>query len=71
MQGWEVSDEDTTGWKLQASRPDLGVRNHAVGAYGTLGALLTLRQVLARSHAEVVVYGYIPDHRHRNVFSAE
>jgi hypothetical protein len=44
--GWSLNDQDTYPWLLQARLPQYVVVNYGVEGYGTLHALLQLREAL-------------------------
>ncbi len=60
-----VSASDTYASVL-ARKTGLAVVNLAVPSYGTVGSLLTMKRA-ARYQPQVVVYGFMEDHTHRNV----
>jgi len=67
-EGWGLPDEETLPWKLQAALPEVEVRNHAVGGYGTYQSLLRLEQLFAAADPpDRVVYGFTELHEERNV----
>jgi hypothetical protein len=67
--GWSLNDQDTYPWLLQASLPQYEVVNYGVEGYGTLHALLQLREALTtQPPPRVVVYAYASLHDERNTF---
>jgi hypothetical protein len=67
--GWSLNDQDTYPWLLQDRLPDYEVVNYGVEGYGTLHALLQLREALTTQHPpRVVVYAYASLHDERNTF---
>jgi hypothetical protein len=68
--GWSLDDEQTFPWRLQRAFPGLRVVSFAVGGYGTLHALLLLRDALAtRGRPALVVLAHNFFHDSRNTFS--
>lgn len=68
--GYSVDDEQSVPWLLQRRLPHYQMRNFGVPGYGTVHALLQLRQELeagARPQAAIVMY--FADHDQRNTFS--
>jgi len=64
--GWSLNDQDTYPWVLQERLPDYEVVNYGVEAYGTLHALLQLRDALTtQSPPLVVIYAYASLHDER------
>ena len=67
--GWSLNDQDTYPWLLQARLAQYEVVNHGVEGYGTLHALLQLREALTtQPPPRVVVYAYASLHDERNTF---
>jgi hypothetical protein len=67
--GWSLNDAETYPWALQERLPAYAVVNHGVGGYGTIHALLQLRQALrTRPPPAVAVYAYAGFHDERNTF---
>jgi hypothetical protein len=67
--GWSLNDQDTYPWLLQERLPEYEVVNHGVEGYGTLHALLQLREALITQRPpRVVVYAYASLHDERNTF---
>jgi hypothetical protein len=67
--GWSLNDQDTYPWRLQAHLPEYEVVNYGVEGYGTLHALLQLREALTTQRPpRVVVYAYASLHDGRNTF---
>jgi hypothetical protein len=67
--GWSLNDQDTYPWLLQAHLPEYEVVNYAVEGYGTLHALLQLREALTTQPTpRMVVYAYASLHDGRNTF---
>lgn len=67
--GWSLNDQDTYPWLLQARLPQYEVVNYGVEGYGTLHALLQLREALTTQRPpRVVVYAYASLHDERNTF---
>jgi hypothetical protein len=67
--GWSLNDQDTYPWLLQARLPQYEVVNYGVEGYGTLHALLQLREALTtQPPPRVVVYAYASLHDERNTF---
>jgi len=67
--GWSLNDEETYPWVLQERLPIYEVVNYGVGGYGTIHALLQLREALrTRPPPVVAVYAYAAFHDERNTF---
>jgi hypothetical protein len=67
--GWSLNDQETYPWLLQARLPQYEVVNYGVEGYGTLHALIQLREALSTQHPpRVVVYAYASLHDERNTF---
>lgn len=67
--GWSLQDQETYPWRLQARLPDYEVVNYGVEGYGTLHALLQLREALAtHPPPHLVIYAYASLHDERNTF---
>jgi hypothetical protein len=67
--GWSLNDEETYPWVLQERLPAYEVVNYGVGGYGTIHALLQLREALhTRPPPVVAVYAYAAFHDERNTF---
>jgi hypothetical protein len=67
--GWSLNDQETYPWLLQERFPDYEVVNYGVEGYGTLHALLQLREALTRQPPpRVVIYAYASLHDERNTF---
>jgi hypothetical protein len=67
--GWSLNDQDTYPWLLQARLPQYEVVNYGVEGYGTLHALIQLREALTtQRRPHVVVYAYASLHDERNTF---
>jgi lysophospholipase L1-like esterase len=67
--GWSLNDEETYPWALQERLPAYAVVNYGVGGYGTIHALLQLREALhTRPPPVVAVYAYAGFHDERNTF---
>jgi len=67
-QGWAISDQETLAWKLQQGFPAFEVLNYGTGGYGTYQSLLTLEEQLPKlSRPRIVFYGFVFQHRLRNV----
>jgi hypothetical protein len=67
--GWSLNDQDTYPWLLQAHLPEYEVVNYGVEGYGTLHALLQLREALiTQPPPRAVVYAYASLHDERNTF---
>ena len=67
--GWSLNDQDTYPWLLQAQLPEYEVVNYGVEGYGTLHALLQLREALTTQPTpRMVVYAYASLHDGRNTF---
>jgi hypothetical protein len=67
--GWALQDQETYPWLLQERLPAYEVVNYGVGGYGTIHALLQLRDALDTRPAPVVaVYAYAGFHDERNTF---
>jgi hypothetical protein len=67
--GWSLSDPETFPWLLQERFPGYEVVNFGVNGYGTIHALLQLREALQAGRVpKVVVYNYAGFHMERNVF---
>jgi hypothetical protein len=67
--GWSLNDQETYAWVLQEHLPDYEVVNYGVEGYGTLHALLQLREALAtQPPPRVVIYAYASLHDERNTF---
>jgi hypothetical protein len=67
--GWSLNDQDTYPWLLQAHLPEYEVVNYGVEGYGTLHALLQLREALTTQPTpRMVVYAYASLHDGRNTF---
>jgi len=67
--GWSLNDQDTYPWLLQAQLPEYEVVNYGVEGYGTLHALLQLREALTTQPTpHMVVYAYASLHDERNTF---
>src|SRR5882724_10660358 len=67
--GWSLNDQDTYPWLLQDRLPEYEVVNYGVEGYGTLHALLQLREALTMQRPpRVVVYAYASLHDERNTF---
>jgi hypothetical protein len=67
--GWSLNDEETYPWVLQERLPMYEVVNYGVGGYGTIHALLQLREALhTRPPPVVAVYAYAAFHDERNTF---
>ena len=67
--GWSLNDQDTYPWRLQERFPAYQVVNYGVGGYGTIHALLQLREALhTRPTPVVAVYAYAGFHDERNTF---
>ena len=67
--GWSLHDEETYPWALQERLPAYEVVNYGVGGYGTIHALIQLREVLhTRPPPVVAVYAYAAFHDERNTF---
>jgi hypothetical protein len=65
--GWSLHDHETYPWLLQARLPAYEVVNDGVEGYGTIHALLQLRDALTTHPApRVVVYAYASLHDERN-----
>ena len=68
--GWSVNDAQTYPWRVQAAFPRHRIVNFAVGGYGTLQALLQLREALRNPPPPaLVVLGHNFFHDSRNTFS--
>lgn len=66
--GYGVHDEQTWAWHLQAARPDLGVRLHALTGYALGQALLRVRQLRERITADdILILGYADFYDERHV----
>lgn len=67
--GWPLNDEETFPWQVQRALPQFCVRNYAGNGYGTLHALLQLRDLPRRSRIvpRIVVIVHNPFHVPRNV----
>ena len=67
--GLALNDEDTYPWMVQAALPRMRVRNLAVNGFGTVQALLQLRDAVARRQPlpKVAVVVYDDFHLPRNV----
>jgi hypothetical protein len=67
--GWSLNDQGTYPWLLQDHLPEYEVVNYGVEGYGTLHALLQLRETLTtQCPPRVVVYAYASLHDGRNTF---
>jgi hypothetical protein len=67
--GWSLNDQETYPWLLQARLPQYEVVNYGVEGYGTLHALLQLREALiTQPSPRAVVYAYASLHDERNTF---
>jgi lysophospholipase L1-like esterase len=67
--GWSLKDEETYPWALQERLPAYEVVNYGVGGYGTIHALLQLREALhTRPPPVVAIYAYAGFHDERNTF---
>jgi hypothetical protein len=67
--GWALQDQETYPWLLQESWPSYEVVNYGVGGYGTIHAMLRLRDALDQRPAPAVaVYAYAGFHDERNTF---
>jgi hypothetical protein len=67
--GWSLNDQDTYPWLLQDRLLEYEVVNYGVEGYGTLHALLQLREALTMQRPpRVVVYAYASLHDERNTF---
>ena len=70
--GWSVNDEDTYPWRLQARFPGYDVVNFGMNGYGTIHALIQLREALKSNPppaVAIVTYGNF--HDDRNTFIRE
>jgi hypothetical protein len=67
--GWSLNDQETYPWLLQERLPHYEVVNYGVGGYGTIHAVLQLRDALDKRPPPVaVVYAYAGFHDERNTF---
>ena len=67
--GWAVDDSQTYPWLVQQDFPGCEVVNFGCSGYGTLHALLQLREALVtREPPKVVVLAYASFHEGRNTF---
>jgi hypothetical protein len=67
--GWSVNDDETYAWLLQERQPQYEVVNYGVGGYGTIHALIQLREEIAAGRIpRVVVVAYAGFHDERNTF---
>lgn len=67
--GWSVNDEESYPWLLQEALPDYRVVNFGVGGYGTVHALIQLREALRQQQQpQVVIVAYGSWHDPRNTF---
>jgi hypothetical protein len=73
VQGWAVSDAETSGWALQQAFPETEVLNLGTGGYGTYQSLLALERFLEESSTppSLVIYGFAVFHQARNVASTK
>lgn len=65
--GTAISDTETFAWKLQTRFSDTHVRNFGTGGYGTYQSLQLLESLPPAQNIRAVIYGYITEHRRRNV----
>lgn len=71
-QGMGLDDEQTFAWKLQENFPSVDFRNLGVGAYGTYQSLLVLEEQLKNVEKPLaVIYGFIDNHKMRNVSESD
>jgi hypothetical protein len=67
--GWSLNDQETYPWLLQNRLLEYEVVNYGMEGYGTLHALLQLREALTTQRPpRVVVYAYASLHDGRNTF---
>ncbi|MFY0594211.1 hypothetical protein [Roseivirga sp.] len=70
--GAGVNDSETCAWKLQERFPEKNFLNYSIGAQGTYQALLGLeRRLNSGQKIESVIYGFISNHKRRNIASHE
>ncbi len=73
IEGFGLDDTETSGWKLQSILPNYSVQNFGAGGYGTLQALLVIRDLPKRyreTQGSVIVYGFADFHQARNIRNA-
>ena len=66
--GWSLNDDETYPWLLQDRLPEYELVNFGVSGYGTLHALLQMREVLVRTRPRLAVLAYASFHNVRNTF---
>jgi len=67
-QGWAVDDSETFTSIIQSNTDNYKIMNFGVGGYGGFQSLLLLEKIFEKnSNIELVIYGYIPHHKVRNV----
>ncbi|KWT85035.1 hypothetical protein [Candidatus Magnetominusculus xianensis] len=70
-QGYGVGDNETFSYLLDKKYPDIVFDNYGTGGYGTVQSLLITKLMFSETPAaNLVIYGYIPNHEDRNVASA-
>jgi hypothetical protein len=67
--GEEVGDDETFSHQLQSLIPDSEVLNLGIHGYGHDQMLLYLKEEGIRYHPDLVILGFMPDDRERNVLS--
>jgi hypothetical protein len=68
--GHSLNDQETFPWLLQERLPEYEVVNFGVSGYGTVQALIQLREALARGRVpKVALLNFASMHEERNIFS--
>ena len=67
--GWSVNDEESYAWLLHEKLPEYRVVNFGVGGYGTVHALIQLREALSQQQPpQLAIVTYASWHDPRNTF---
>lgn len=70
-QGWAVSDSETFSYLVQSKKPNIKIKNHGVGGYGTYQSLLLMKDLINKHPSGTTyVYYYFDHHEKRNVATA-
>jgi hypothetical protein len=67
--GWSINDQETYPYLLQEKLSDYEVVNFGVSGYGTLHALIQLKEALKAKKPQLVIIAYGSFHDERNTFS--
>jgi hypothetical protein len=73
--GYGVKDEETFSSLLQRRYPNVVFENYGCGGYGTLQSYMVLKRRMTSKEGGrapgLVIYGYIPAHKERNVVTEQ